>query len=58
MECLREGFEEVLELGGDHHPVKMPLRASRRRTGPVPRSPRPERVNQPAKARVTATKRQ
>jgi len=26
MECFREGFEEVLELAGDHHPVKLPFR--------------------------------
>jgi hypothetical protein len=25
MECFREGFEEVLELAGDHHPVELPL---------------------------------
>jgi diacylglycerol O-acyltransferase / wax synthase len=25
MECFREGFEEVLELGGDHQPVAQPL---------------------------------
>jgi len=25
MECFREGFEEVLELAGDHHPVEPPL---------------------------------
>jgi WS/DGAT/MGAT family acyltransferase len=25
MECFREGFEEVLELGGDHRPVEVPL---------------------------------
>ena len=24
MECFREGFEEVLELAGDHHPVEPP----------------------------------
>jgi diacylglycerol O-acyltransferase len=28
MECFREGFEEVLELGGDHHPVELPLRSA------------------------------
>jgi len=26
-ECLREGFEEVLALGGEHEPVRRPLRA-------------------------------
>ncbi len=26
MECFRQGFEEVLELAGDHHPVALPLR--------------------------------
>ena len=25
MECFREGFEEVLDLVGDHHPVVLPL---------------------------------
>jgi hypothetical protein len=25
IECFREGFEEVLELAGDHHPVEPPL---------------------------------
>jgi len=25
MECLREGFEEVLALGGDHEAVRLPL---------------------------------
>jgi hypothetical protein len=26
MECFREGFEEVLVLAGDHHPVELPLK--------------------------------
>jgi diacylglycerol O-acyltransferase / wax synthase len=26
MECFRQGFEEVLELAGPHHPVTLPLR--------------------------------
>ena len=25
IECLREGFEEVLDLAGDHHPALLPL---------------------------------
>ena len=25
MECFREGFEEIMELGGDHQPVDLPL---------------------------------
>jgi hypothetical protein len=25
MECLREGFDEVLALGGDYEPVRLPL---------------------------------
>ncbi len=29
MECFREGFEEVLELGGTHHPVEAPLDGDR-----------------------------
>ena len=28
MDCLREGFEEVLDLGGDHGAVALPTRAS------------------------------
>jgi len=31
VECFREGFEEVLELAGDHHPVDVPLRHARSR---------------------------
>lgn len=30
VECIREGFEEVLALGGPHDPVRMPLRAAAR----------------------------
>jgi hypothetical protein len=26
MESFRQGFEEVLDLAGDHHPVVLPLR--------------------------------
>jgi WS/DGAT/MGAT family acyltransferase len=33
MECLRQGFEEVLDLGGEHPPVRRPLHD--------PRIPRP-----------------
>lgn len=35
MECFREGFEEVLELVGDHHPVVLPL-------APVPSNDTPD----------------
>jgi hypothetical protein len=26
IECLREGFEEILTLAGDHVPVQVPMR--------------------------------
>lgn len=53
-ECMREGFEEVLLLGGEHEPVRLPLhdvaargghvvtarRPRRRPSAPAPRSPR------------------
>ena len=53
-DCMREGFEEVLLLGGEHEPVRLPLhdvavrsgravaarRARRRPSAPPPRSPR------------------
>ena len=28
LECLRDGFEEMLGLGGDHGPVRMPVSVS------------------------------
>ncbi|MGO9560765.1 MAG: wax ester/triacylglycerol synthase domain-containing protein [Acidimicrobiales bacterium] len=40
MECFREGFEEVLELGGEHHPVARPLQHGHaRQHGHVSASP-------------------
>ncbi|HXQ61679.1 MAG TPA: wax ester/triacylglycerol synthase domain-containing protein [Acidimicrobiales bacterium] len=33
-DCLRAGFEEVLALGGEHDPVRTPLRVAARATGP------------------------
>ena len=30
LECMRQGFEEVLELAGDHRPVELPLRVHHR----------------------------
>ncbi len=32
VECLREAFEEVLDLGGDHDPVRLPVQESVRGT--------------------------
>ena len=29
IECFRKGFEEVLALGGEHEPVRLPLHATR-----------------------------
>jgi len=35
-ECLREGFEEVLDLAGDHATVRRPFRDAGRAEGPAP----------------------
>jgi len=36
MECFREGFEEVLVLAGDHHPVELPLKLDPPKDTPQP----------------------
>ena len=41
MECFRQGFEEVLELAGDHRPVELPLRVSPRAAGTPGAAPVP-----------------
>jgi WS/DGAT/MGAT family acyltransferase len=41
-ECLAEGFEEVLELGGDHHPVERPVGPAQHGDFPVTSRRRPE----------------
>ena len=35
VECVREGFEEVLALGGAHTPVRLPLSSAQDRTESV-----------------------
>jgi hypothetical protein len=45
MECVREGFEEVLALGGPHEAARLPLREITEAPG----------ARAPRKARTTAS---
>ena len=49
--CLKEGFEEVLLLGGPHEPVRLPLLDERTRRGPRARTARPPTRRPSAAAR-------
>ena len=54
IECVREGFEEVLALAGAHDPVRLPMREGSAQETPTkaiaPGRPRPLRVVRPRSA--------
>jgi len=58
VDCFREGFDEVLDLAGDHRPAELPLRIAHAGDRGAEPGSRPERVDKPVKAASSSSKRQ